>query len=257
MDIPVKYPVLYVAVYKHDRSPHENDNYHWAFLIGPSNETAESEGVCCGLELHLDSDSRPTWDYNQTIVPLRGENDLLARMMIADIVDLGPLGEIIRDHDGTPTTERTDSVAEGSEWNSLAWLRERLEMLERRPECFAYKCNDFSVVERVGRELAEYSNHPQKQWVKPFGVEASLVHHWEKPEEDEITVSVRLDLARGEPNTISRAIQIGTGVLGAAAFEMRQRVAERQRREIMDEEHAITLAEWEKTDDVVEKERGL
>ena len=266
VDIAIKYPVLYVAVYKKDRSPHENDEYHWAFLIGPSNETAESEGICCGVEVHLDSDGRPIWNYNQTIVPLRGEDDLLARLLIADIVDLGPLGEIIRDHDTTPTTERTDSMAEGLEWNSLTWVRERLEMLERKPECFAYKCHDFSVFEREGRSLAEGLGQQRKKGVRPFGDKVrtrSLVYGLEKPDEDENEVAIKLDLARGEPNTISRAIQIGTGVLSAAAFELRRRVAKRQNRNINDEqqEEAVfrfkrsedtttTLAEREKTEDI-------
>ena len=264
MDIAIKYPVLYVAVYKKDRSPHENDEYHWAFLVGPSNETAESEGVCCGVELHLDPDGRPIWDYNQTIVPLRGEDELLARLLIADIVDLGPLGEIIRDHDITPTTERTDSMAEGLESNSLTWVREKLEMLERKPECFAYKCHDFSVFEREGRSLAGGLNQQRKKGARPFGVKVrtrSLVYGWKKPDEDENEVAIKLVLARGEPNTISRAIQIGTGVLSAAAFELRRRVAERQNRNTNDEqeeeavfrfkgsENTTTLAEREKTED--------
>lgn len=264
VDIPIKYPVLYVAVYKNDSSRHENDEYRWAFLIGPSNETAESEGVCCGVGLHPDSIDRPTWDYNQTIVPLRGEDDLLARMLIADVVNLGPLGEVIRDHDTTPTTERTDSIAEGSESSSLAWVREKLEMLERKPECFAYKCRDFSIFERVGRELAG-EQWKTKKGVRPFGVEVktrSLVPGWTKPDEDENKVVVKLHLARGETNTISRSIQIATGVLGAAAFEMRQRVAEREKRDMKNEQKGEMRAGYKLSENVTilakrEKTQGI
>lgn len=235
VDIAIKYPVLYIAVYKNDRPPRENDEFHWTFLIGPSTETAESEGVRCALELHLDSNGRPTWDYNQTIVPLRGEDDLLARMLIAEVVDLGPLGEVLRDHDATPTIERTESMAGVLEWNSLAWVREKLGTLEKRPECFAYKCHHFGMFERVGRELAGGSKQQRKNGVRPLGVEARtlcLVNGWGKPDDDETGIDIKSDLARGEPNTISRATQIVTGVLGAAASAMPRRVAEREQREL-------------------------
>ena len=233
-DIAIRYPVLYIAVYKNHRPSRENDEYRWAFLIGPSHETAQSEGVRCGVELHLDFKGRPTWNYSQTIVPLRGEDDMLARLLIADVVNLRPLGEVIRDYDITPTVERTDSMVGDSEWNSVDWVREKLDMLERKPECFAYKCHDFSMFERMGRKLAGGWNQPRKKGARSFGVEVStlvMVRGWERPDDDEANVAVNLDLARGEPDMISRAIQVGTGVLGAASLAMRQRITAREQRE--------------------------
>lgn len=239
VDLAIKHPVLYVAVYKNNRPRRKNDEYRWAFLIGPSNETAGSEGVRCDVKLHLDSKGRPTWSYNQTIVPLRGEEDVLARLLIADVVNLGPLGKIIRDLDVIPTAERTDSLAGGSEWNSLAWVRERLDMLERNPDCFAYKCQDFSIFERMGRELAEGPNQPWRKGVKQLGVEVPtliIVRVWKRPDDDETDIGVKLDLAHGETNTISRDIQFVTGVLGAASLERCRRDAEREQGEMKGEQ---------------------
>ena len=261
MDIAIKYPVLYVAIYKNGRSPCAIDEYRWAFLIGPSNEIAESEGVRCCVDLRLDSNGLPTWDYNQIIVPLRGEDDLLARMLVAEIVDLGPLGEILRDQHVNLMTERTDSIAGDSDWRSVEWVRERLEMLERKPECLAHKCHDFSMFERVGRQLAEELNQQRREMVTAFGVEVRtlcLVHGWEKPEDDETEIAVKLDLARGKPNTISRAVQIITGVVGEAALGMRRRIAEREKRKLANKQkreanarsersaNATVLAAWRK-----------
>ena len=237
VDIAIKYPVLYVAVYKNDRPPHENDEYHWAFLIGPSQETAESEAVRCGAELRMDSNGLPTWSYNQTIVPLCGENDLLARVRIAKIVDLGPLGGIMRDLNATPTTERSNSMARDSEWNSLAWVQEKLEILERKSECFAHKCPFDGMFERVGRGLANgLSKRRRGELLSNEDKTISLISGWEMPDDDATEVLDNLKLARGTPNTMSRVNQFATGVLGATALEMRWRAAEREQRDVRGEQ---------------------
>ena len=229
MDIAVQYPVLYVALYKKDVFSHEKDDFHWAFLIGPSTERAESEGVRCRVDLHPDSNG---WTYSQTIVPLRGEDDLLARMMVAEIENLGPLGEIIRDQDATPTTEPTASMTGDSDWNSLEWVREKLEVLERKSGCLVHRCANFSKFEQIGRQLVEGLNQQRKKVLTAFGVEVRtlcLVKGWENLEDDETKITVEVDLARGK---MSRATQIVTGILGAAALEMRRLVFERERREL-------------------------
>lgn len=232
VDIAIKYPVLHVAVYKTDgpiqEDDEEDDGYHWAFLIGPANEAAESEGVRCGVELHLDSHGRPTWDYNQTIVPLCGEDDLLARIMIADIVNLGPLGEILRDQDVTPTTERTDSMAGDSDCNSLAWIQEMLQRLDLKPECFAYKFSNFIDVYQMAKYVAKLLEKRRREAVRPSDIKFArycAVWGWKKPEDDETKVTVKLNLSPGTLDTISKATQIVSGVLGAAAFGKRLRAA--------------------------------
>ena len=241
MDIAIKYPVLYIGIYAKARSPHDKEEVHWAFLIGPSNDRAESEGVRCGIDFHLDSNGRRTWSYNQTIIPLTREPGLLLRMLLADIVDLRPLGEILRDHDSTPTAERPGSMGEASEWTSLAWMQEKLEMLERKPECFAYNCCNFRPDEWMGRKAAEWWEKRQlwdkrriEKGVPPLHqyTRMCLVPDWKPPDDDEVKVDVKLDLTRGRQNTISRAVQIVTGALGADALKMRRQLVERQKQEI-------------------------
>lgn len=255
VDIAIKYPLLYFAVYKNNRTPREDDEDRWAFLIGPSNETAESEGVRCGVELHLDSNGLRTWEYTQTIVPLWGEDDLITRIMIADIVNLGPLGETMRDNDLTPTAEPTEHMAGGSGWSSFHWVQKKLVSLERKPECFAYKCPDFGhVFEQTGRRLARVLRRAQEEREArgepegPLGVEQKTfpyVYGWKKPDDDETKIAVNLRLARGEPNTISRAVQMVTGVLGADSLEMRRQVAEKEQRESKVEQKREASAEPE------------
>ena len=249
VDVLIKYPKLYVAIYLNDQSPHQ---FHWAFLIGPSKETAESEGVYCGMKVELDSNGLPHLNYTQEIVPLRGEDYLLVRMFVADIVDLGPLGEILRDEDLTPTTERTDSMSWDSNEDSLPWVVEKLKMLDKKPECFSYKCHDLNLCENVGRIYAQDAYRKRKIAVRPFGVQVetrNLIWIWEEPADDEIEVVVKLDPRNGRPNTISRAVQVVTGVLGAAAVLVREKrkLADGQEAEASDEselrQNVSTLAE--------------
>ena len=265
MDIAIKYPVLYVGVYAGARSPHEKGKFHWAFLIGPSTDRAESEGVRCGIDFHLDSNGRRTWSYNQTIVPLSRQPGLLVRMLLAEIVDLRPLGEIIRDHDSTPTAERPGSMGEASEWTSLAWVREKLEMLERKPECFAYKCRKFCVFEWMGRRAAESLEKKRKEKGVPTFAQFTricLVSDWKPPDDDEVKAAVKLDLTRGRPNTISRVVQIVTGALSAEALKTRRQLFDREKQEIQakqeleertrSSENATTLAKSRKPQGVDE-----
>ena len=259
VDIAVKYPVLYVGVYMNYRSPHEE--FHWALLIGPANEIDGSEGVYCGIDFARDSDGRRTWCYNQTVVPLRRQPRLLVRMLIAEVVDVRPLGEMLRDHDSTPTAERRGSIGEALEWNSLAWVRGKLEMLERKPECFAYKCFDFGIFESRGKSVARGVVHKRKEKGGHFLAHFTticLVPGWKKPNDDEVKVLVKLDPKSGNPNTISMDVQIVTGNLGEDALELRRQVAETEMREIegkrKEEERtgpsrsgdAFTLAEYTK-----------
>ena len=235
MDIAIKNPVLYVGVFAGARSPLEKAKYHWAFLIGPSNDKAESEGVRCGIDCHLDSNGRRTWSYNQTIVPLSRQPGLLVRMLLADIVDLKPFGEIIRDHNSTPTAERPGSMGEASERTSLAWVREKLEMLGKKPECFAYRCYEFCIFEWLGMKAAESLEEKRKQIGVPSFAQFTkicLVSDWKPPADNELKVSVKPDFTRGKPNTISRAVQIVTGVLGEDALETRRQLVEREKQAI-------------------------
>ena len=108
-------------------------------------------------------------------------------------------------------------------------------MLERKPECFSYKCSDFSIVERYGRKYAKLSNEKRKKAVIPIGIKVPkkicLVSGWKRPDEDENQVFIKLDLAHDRPNTISRAVQIITGVLGATALKMRWQITRRENQE--------------------------
>ena len=244
VDVLIKYPKLYVAIYLNDRSPRQ---YHWAFLIGPSKETAESEGVYCGMRVELDSNGLPHLNYTQVVVPLRGEDHLLVRMFVADIVDLGPLGEILRDEDLTPMTELTDSMSWDSKGNSLPWVVEKLKMLDKKPECFSYKCHDLNLCGYVGWRAALAAYKKREKEVRPFGVQVetrNLIWDWEEPAEDETEVVVKLDPRSGRPNTISRAVQVVTGVLSAAV------VAMREKRRLEDEQDAEASDESESRQNV-------
>lgn len=253
VDITIKYPVLYVGVYTNGYSPHEDGEYHWAFLIGPSNESAGDEGVRCGIEFHQDSNGRRTWSYNQTVVPLRMEHGPLVCLLIAEIVDLGPLGKIIRDQNSTPTIERANSRVREP---SLTWVRETLKRLEKKPECFARKCSDFSLFESYGKSYAkkatDWQRKEKRKSTETTSTRLNLVSGWETPDSDEMKVLIKVDLT---PNLIAEAVQVVTGVLGQDALEQRRQIAKLKKPDLEDNkekqasttskrgENAATLAE--------------
>ena len=234
VDIAIKYPVLYVDVYAGVGSPHGESDFYWTFLIGPSNDEAKSVGVHCGIEFHIDSGGRRTWSYNQTIVRLCGHPGLLVRMLLADIVDLRPLGEILHDQNSTPTAERPGSMGESSEWTSLAWVREKLEMLERKPECFSYKCSNFCDFESMGRRAAEsLGKKRKKKLAQPFTfTKICLVSNWKPPDDDEANVAVNSHILHGRPFTLSRTVQIATGRISIAVLTRSRQPFGRENQEI-------------------------
>lgn len=195
------------------------------------------------MDFQLDSTGQPTRIYNQTTIPLRKVDDLLMRRLVAEIVDLGALGKIIRDQKSNSAAESTGSMAEDSGWTSLAWVREKLERLERELRCSAYKSHDFSMIEWIGMKVAKSSDQKWKNSRMPVGTETlCLVSGWKKPDDDEVAVLVKLDPARGKPDTISSAIQIITGVLGVAVLGLRRQVAEKDKRELEDKQSEVAIA---------------
>ena len=195
------------------------------------------------MDFQLDSTGQPTRIYNRTTIPLRKVNDLLMRRLVAEIVDLGALGKIICDRKSTSAAESTGSMAEDPGWTSLAWVREKLERLERELECSAYKSHDFSMIEWIGMKVANSSDQKWKNSRMPVGTETlCLVSGWKKPDDDEVAVLVKLDPARGKPDTISSAIQIITGVLGVGVLGLRRQVAGKDKRELEDKQSEVAIA---------------
>ena len=245
MDIATKNPVLYVAIYGSNRAPRISQQ--WAFLIGPSVETAQSEGVRCGVEPHIDSKGWETWAYNQTIIPLWYEDDLLARIMIAEIRDLAPLGAILCDLEVCPTklmkvANSAQNVASSS-LGSNAWIWKKIQKLEKMPDRFAVRSNALRMLEEAGcrvsgsrcqiavDELFERvrPKDPRRTKRTLSAIELktlNFVEGWEKPGDDETNVIVDPNVERGQPITISGSVQIVTGVLGAAALKTRQLITE-------------------------------
>lgn len=243
VDIVIENPVLYVAVYKTDCAP--RDSQQWTFLIGPSVETAQSEGVRCAVEIHLDSNGWEMWVYNQTVVPLWYEDDLLARIMIAEIRNLAPLGAIMRNEEGTPMTEIATLAGDMAlcSFCSNAWVWEKLELLARKPECLERSFNALETLEKAGcrfsvtrRQIAieelfeRFRSKDARKTERTFPAielkSLNFVDGWEEPSDDEDDLIVSPNVERGQTITTSRFVQVATGVLGAAALETRERVAE-------------------------------
>lgn len=220
VEIAITNPVLYLAVYKKDR-----DSQQWAFLIGPSVETSQSEGVRCGVEPKIDSDGWGTWCYDQVIVPLWYEDDLLVRVLIAEIKDLGPLGAILRNQEATPTVEVANSAGHVAltSFGSNAWVWKIVEVLETMPECLAVRHNALRMLEEAGcrvsmnqcqilvdevlQRLRSKDRRRAKRTLSAIELKTlELVDDRKKPDARKAALIVDPNLKRGQPVTLSESL---------------------------------------------------
>lgn len=140
-------PVLYVALYSTGAEPSEVDDYHWTSIVGPSREEADSEGTSYSMEPRETRDyNRPYpsewgWFYNQPTIPLRGQPDLLGRLMIAEVVDMDMLQAIMFRWGGTV------SMREHVEWVSIKWVKNVLTSLDEERRCLGRRMENFEGVE--------------------------------------------------------------------------------------------------------------
>lgn len=150
-------PVLYVALYSTGDAPSEVDDYHWAFIVGPSHEEADSKGTLYSMEPRQAPDySRPYglewgWLYNQPTVPLRGQYDLLARLMIAEVADMDLLQAIVL------RWGQRINMRQQVEWMSVRWVKDVLRSLDEDDGCLGRRMESFECVEAEVCSLQ--SNH--------------------------------------------------------------------------------------------------
>ena len=145
--ISVVDPVLYIALYDIGDAPSEIDDLHWAFIVGPSDEKSDSKGMLYNMEpretlnYNLIFVSEWRWLYNQPTVPLRGQHNLLARLMIAEVMDMKMLQEIIlRWGAGV-------SMRDHVEWMSEKWVKNILKSLDEEETCLGRRMDNFHSVE--------------------------------------------------------------------------------------------------------------
>ena len=82
------------------------------------------------------------WLYHQPTVPLRGQCDLLARLMIAEVADMELLQAIVLSW--SPNT----SMYEHADWMSIRWVKNILKSLDEEEEvCLGRKMESFESVE--------------------------------------------------------------------------------------------------------------
>ncbi|KAI1764281.1 hypothetical protein GGR53DRAFT_530793 [Hypoxylon sp. FL1150] len=85
--------------------------YRWGFLIGPKHENKPSVP---GLRCHVKRNTPTEWEYEETPTPdVRTGHDLLARVLIAKIINQERLLAIIRD----------TTVTGGANYNSQTWCQ--------------------------------------------------------------------------------------------------------------------------------------
>lgn len=154
-------PVLYVALYSTGDEPSEVDDYHWTFIVGPSHEEADSEGTSYSMEPRETVEyNRPCprewrWLYNQPTIPLRGQSDLLARLMIAEVADMNMLQAIMLRWGGYV------SMREHVEWMSIKWVKSVLSSLDEERRCLRRRMASFEGVEaEVISHLSLLLYHP-------------------------------------------------------------------------------------------------
>lgn len=143
----IRQPVLYVVLYDTSEVTSEIDDYHWAFIVGPSYEEADSKGTLFSMEPRdtgrYDPDGASIWRwlYNQPTIPLRGQANLLARLMIAEVADMVMLQAVILRWG--PHVDMRANL----EWMSVNWVKNILNSLDEEESCLGRRMESFESVE--------------------------------------------------------------------------------------------------------------
>ena len=81
------------------------------------------------------------WLYNQPTISLRDQDDLVVRLMIAEVADMDTLQAVIL------RWGQSISMREHVEWMSVNWLKTVLKDLEEEGGCFGRRMGSFESVE--------------------------------------------------------------------------------------------------------------
>ena len=81
------------------------------------------------------------WLYNQPTIPLRGQHDLLARLMIAEVANMEMLQAIFL------RWAESISMRAHPEWMSVKWVKKVLESLDEERGCLGSRMASFESVE--------------------------------------------------------------------------------------------------------------
>ena len=149
--IAIVNPVLYVALYSTGKEQSEVDDYHWVFIVGPSHEEADSKGTQSSMEPfgRLEYFCRKyrewqwRWLYNQRTIPLRGQPDLLVRLVVAEVADLEMLQAVVL------RWALCVCMHAHPEWMSVKWVKNVLKDLEEERGCLGRRMESFESVEAM------------------------------------------------------------------------------------------------------------
>ncbi|CAD6581564.1 MAG: hypothetical protein ASARMPREDX12_000509 [Alectoria sarmentosa] len=231
--IQLKHPVLYVALYKPPDPENQEPDYRWSILIGQAHERHapaadyESEGIRCSVDA-MTATASPVdglrWKYRQDIVPLRGEEDLLVRLMLAEVVNLDALLRVLRDNFTLSQTTPSST--------SYRWVKQKLKEVSEKPDCLGcWSEEGWERVGEVGRFAARDLWKRRGDAVRPKGLEVYTVNVfiWIKPAGDEYELDIRVCEGFGGQGKVAKFFQMATGTLSGAAQEMRLLAPERRR----------------------------
>ncbi|KND86259.1 hypothetical protein TOPH_09113 [Tolypocladium ophioglossoides CBS 100239] len=117
---------LYVALYARGgevKMPGREDKYHWAFIIGPKNETPHSQGQLSHVKDSLSfagnpPTPQPVWQYEDREILMAPTARLLVRILVGKVKSKSRLESVFKN---TPVRPETHG------WNCVEWVKEALE----------------------------------------------------------------------------------------------------------------------------------
>jgi len=114
---------LYIALYARGNHQQKPGTYHWAFIVGEKQETANSEGKRYHAKQKFDG-TRPSqslWVYEDLGIPLAPTMQLLTRIAVAKVLNRTQLER---------TIAGGQLVQDDPSWTCRIWVREALANLE-------------------------------------------------------------------------------------------------------------------------------
>ncbi|PQK16046.1 hypothetical protein BB8028_0006g03670 [Beauveria bassiana] len=136
---------LYIALYPSGVVNNDERKYHWGFLIGPKDESAE---LVPGLRCHVKNHPLQGWAYEEVgLRNVKATNTLLARIVIAKIEDKKRLLRLLRE---------TRVVQNDPNFRCRTWVSDALLRISNsKPSVVGTSELDWDKIERKARRYVE------------------------------------------------------------------------------------------------------
>ncbi len=115
---------------------HKEDQYHWALMIGPKNESLQGFGTLFHVKQVPGLDNK-NWKFEERQICLSATRMILIRVVIGKVIKRERLTSLLRN---VPLRGHTRG------WNCVLWVKEALQMIELDGRVLGTRVTDWERV---------------------------------------------------------------------------------------------------------------